>query len=124
MPNDIEQAATLLPKKMIALRSMVARAKNEAFRYTIRFDLWLRPNQQPQAVTSLTPIHFAEQAGPSLRRTENGRDFVDPAQSVRMRFTARVRKRNATPREAKIVPTFSEQPTQAHHPTIKPLSNH
>jgi hypothetical protein len=33
MPNDIEQAATLLPKKMIALRSVVARAKNEAFIY-------------------------------------------------------------------------------------------
>jgi hypothetical protein len=38
-------------------------------------------------------------------RTEKGRDFVNPAQSLRIRLTSEVRKRNATPREAKIVPT-------------------
>ena len=41
-------------------------------------------------------------------RTEKGRDFVNPAQSLRIRLTSEVRKRNATPREAKIVPIPSE----------------
>jgi hypothetical protein len=39
---------------------------------------------------------------------KNGRDFVNPAQSLRIRLTSEVRKRNATPREAKIVPPQSE----------------
>ena len=54
---------------------------------------------------SSTDVTNAGELAAAGWRTEKGRDFVNPAQSLRIRLTSEVRKRNATPREAKIVPT-------------------
>jgi hypothetical protein len=73
-------------------------------------------NKNPQRSSFLQPYITARcrSASPdactrtTCCRLKNGRDFVNPAQSLRIRLTSEVRKRNATPSNAKIVPTQSE----------------